>query len=232
MKTQTNILNSLLLIMGVFLMLVISCKKESTTPTPTPTTPECPDTDPFIVPGCVTYSQTWAKVNGEVQASGGSITSRGVCWSTSANPSISDFSMYAGSGDGSFSCTINGLNPGKTYYVRLFAITCNGVSYGGEEHFTTVLQHNNIRFKVTNLNYSDGDEPSISCYSDGRDFKKVSFNCSEYFEVEYSDNPKLYIWSCPASCYWKQYSTPLYSGGYLYINENGRNLRIDRESGK
>ena len=65
------------------------------------------------------------------------ITARGVCWSTSSNPTISDNHTTDGSGNGTFTSSITGLNPNTTYHVRAYATNATGTAYGADKTFTT-----------------------------------------------------------------------------------------------
>ena len=65
------------------------------------------------------------------------VTARGVCWSTSPNPTVADSHTTNGSGTGSFSSSITGLNISTTYYVRAYATTSAGTGYGEQLSFTT-----------------------------------------------------------------------------------------------
>jgi uncharacterized protein (TIGR02145 family) len=67
-----------------------------------------------------------------------SVTSRGVCWSTSHNPSLADSWNSNGSGIGAYPCNLDGLNPGTTYYVRAYATNSYGTGYGNEVSLTTL----------------------------------------------------------------------------------------------
>ncbi len=83
-------------------------------------------------------TQTSATLGGNVTSDGGStVTQRGVCWSTSENPTLSNQFLPSGSGTGSFSINISGLTPDVTYYVRAFATNSNGTAYGNQVSFTT-----------------------------------------------------------------------------------------------
>lgn len=56
---------------------------------------------------------------------------RGVVWGTSANPTISlSTKTTNGTGTGSFTSTIAGLAPGVPYFIRAYATTSKGTSYG------------------------------------------------------------------------------------------------------
>ena len=81
---------------------------------------------------------TSATCGGNVTNNGyGTITARGVCWSTSSNPTISDSHTTDGSGTGSFTSSITGLTPVTKYYVRAYATNEAGTAYGSSRTFTT-----------------------------------------------------------------------------------------------
>jgi len=69
------------------------------------------------------------------KATGSHIIHRGVCYSTSTNPTISDDKVYSASKD--MVLTIGGLAKSTTYYVRGFAQTSYEVVYSDEVSFTT-----------------------------------------------------------------------------------------------
>ena len=69
---------------------------------------------------------------------GANITNRGVCWSTSPNPTISNNLTSDGTGIGSYQSTITGLSTGTMYYIRAYATSSAGTSYGNEFSFTTL----------------------------------------------------------------------------------------------
>lgn len=77
---------------------------------------------------------------GNVKSDGGfPITSRGVCWSTSSNPTVVDSHTTDGNGTGSFTSDITGLTPNTPYYVRAYATNSKGTMYGNEVSFTTTI---------------------------------------------------------------------------------------------
>lgn len=85
-----------------------------------------------------TITRTSAISGGNVTNSGGAaVTDRGVCWSTSSGPVSTGSHASGGTGTGTFTCNITGLNPGTTYYVRAYATNSVGTSYGNEVSFTT-----------------------------------------------------------------------------------------------
>ena len=83
-------------------------------------------------------TQVSAVSGGNVTDDGGStVTERGICWSTSHNPTTSGNHANSGTGTGSFSVQMTGLTPGTTYYVRAYAKNSAGTVYGNEVSFTT-----------------------------------------------------------------------------------------------
>ena len=74
-----------------------------------------------------------------ITANGGTeITSQGICWSTSSNPTIEDTMVAIGSGLGEFEITMQDLLPNTQYFVRAFATNEAGTAYGQEISFTTL----------------------------------------------------------------------------------------------
>jgi 5-hydroxyisourate hydrolase-like protein (transthyretin family) len=69
---------------------------------------------------------------------GHTVTARGVCWSpASTQPTLNDTHIESGSGLGTFSCNITGLQSGQHYYVRAYAVNDLGIGYGEVKEFTT-----------------------------------------------------------------------------------------------
>jgi hypothetical protein len=82
---------------------------------------------------------TTATCGGNITNDGGiSITARGVCWSTSTNPTIANSKTIDGVGSGTFSSSISGLIIGSTYHVRAYATNSIGTSYGNEVSFIAI----------------------------------------------------------------------------------------------
>lgn len=83
-------------------------------------------------------SYTTATCGGNVTSDGGkSITSRGICYSTQPNPTISNTKVASGSGTGAFTCNLTGLSDGTTYYARAYATNGKGTAYGEQISWTT-----------------------------------------------------------------------------------------------
>lgn len=78
------------------------------------------------------------KCGGNVTYDGGaSITTRGVCWSTLQNPTISDSKTTDNTGTGTYTSSVINLSANTTYYIRAYAINSLGAAYGNQLSFTT-----------------------------------------------------------------------------------------------
>jgi uncharacterized protein (TIGR02145 family) len=98
---------------------------------------------------------------------GGSITARGVCWSTTANPTTNDDKTIDDNGTGSFTSNLSGLQPGTTYYIRSYATNSAGTSYGDELTFTTDINLATVTTtSVTDIN-SNSAKSGGTITSDG-----------------------------------------------------------------
>jgi len=82
-----------------------------------------------------------ATSGGNVTNEGGvAVTAKGVCWSTSINPTISlNTKTINGTGPGTFTSNITGLTAGTTYHVRAWATNAVGTGYGSDITFTTSI---------------------------------------------------------------------------------------------
>ena len=109
-----------------------------------PEEPEQPEQPEIVLPTVTTSDVTnitsnSAACGGNVTSDGGgTVIARGVCWSTSQTPTINDFRTANGTGTGTFTSNITGLNPNTKYYVRAYATNEAGTSYGAQKSFTTL----------------------------------------------------------------------------------------------
>jgi uncharacterized protein (TIGR02145 family) len=156
---------SVVIIFFISILLFHSCKKDKEKE-------KVPTLDTFTI-SLVTLNT--AKSGGIIGSDGGaSVTARGVCWSTSANPTIALTTKTSdGNGSGAFTSSLTGLTSNTTYYVRAYATNSAGTGYGnvyifktytgiltdidGNEYYTVTIRHQ--VWMAQNLNttkYNDG----------------------------------------------------------------------------
>ncbi len=124
MKVPLRIFVITLLFAGSALWLS-SCKKDPVPPT-------------LTTAAVSAITLTTATSGGNVTADGGAeVTSRGVCWNTLENPTVSNNKTSDGTGTGPFTSSLTGLTPGTPYFVRAYATNEAGTTYGNQQSFTT-----------------------------------------------------------------------------------------------
>jgi uncharacterized protein (TIGR02145 family) len=124
MKKVLNLIVLICFLAGVSAL--HSCKKDPVLPTLTTT----------AVTAITTNS---ASSGGNITASGGAeVTARGVCWGTTANPTVSGSKTSDGTDIGTFISAIAGLTPNTDYHVRAYATNSVGTAYGNDVPFKTL----------------------------------------------------------------------------------------------
>ena len=114
-------------------------------------------------------TSTSALTGGIVTSSGGAdVKVRGVCWSTSQEPTVADSKTTDGAGTGTFTSTITDLTPGTSYHIRAYATNSTGTAYGNEITFTAnpVLLATVTTAPVTDITVASALS-GISIISDG-----------------------------------------------------------------
>jgi len=142
-----------------FLIFSSSCKKEQILPT-LPIVGTIRVTDIFS-----TTAEGWGEV---IRGGSSPVTSRGVCWSTSQSPTISDNKTTDGTGIGMFESSITGLTPNTTYYARAYATNSAGTSYQDDFTFKTSIAIGNQTI-IFNPNLTYGTVTDI----DGNVYKTI-----------------------------------------------------------
>jgi hypothetical protein len=124
-----NRLSKISIIVGLFICSVLCftfCMKKATTPVVTTNSVD-------------EITQTTATSGGNITSDGNAeISSRGVSFSTSSNPTILNGFTSNSSGTGSFTSSIEGLLSGTIYHVRAYATNSVGTTYGSDVPFITV----------------------------------------------------------------------------------------------
>ena len=97
-------------------------------------------------------ASTTATSGGTISFDGGSsITTTGVCWSTSQNPTTANSKTMDGATSGTFTGNMTGLIGGTTYYVRAYATNANHTAYGMQTSFATSSSKPEPTNQVTNF---------------------------------------------------------------------------------
>ncbi len=106
-----------------------------------------------ISTGVVTeLAATSVKVSGNVtNAGGGTVTSRGICWSTTPNPTVNNSKTTEGTGIGVFTSALTNLLAGTTYYARAYGENSRGIVYGNQVTFATIGPPSVTTTAVTNI---------------------------------------------------------------------------------
>ena len=126
-------------------------------------------------------ANTTAVSGGTITTDGGAVvTARGVCWSTSPNPTIALTTKTTnGAGTGAFTSNITGLTANTIYYVRAYATNGVGTAYGNQVSFTSLQNSTGINIAGANVTDIDGNTyQSIS--NCGLTFTKQNLNVSMY----------------------------------------------------
>ncbi|MEQ7799549.1 hypothetical protein ABDJ41_07015 [Pedobacter sp. ASV1-7] len=94
---------------------------------------------PILTTINITANNGTTAMSGGVISSDGDapVTTQGVVWSTSPNPTIGLATKTSDIGSGIFTSKLSGLLPITTYYVRAYATNAIGTAYGNEISFTT-----------------------------------------------------------------------------------------------
>jgi len=134
-----------------------------------------------------------ATTGGNITDDGGNpILAKGVCWSTSPNPTLADNFTVEGTGIGSFVSNLSLLPLDTTYYVRAYATSIAGTGYGNEQTFTTPPSFVDVgtqNWSTTNLRvstYRNGDPIPFAANSS----QWVNYNSSQTGAWRYyNDDP-------------------------------------------
>ena len=101
--------------------------------------------EPNVISGHPIYNNksTATVLNCQIKGKWSSVLNHGICWNTSGNPTVLDnYKVEGHRGVPFYNIVINGLEEGKTYYLRAYATNNVGTSYG--EEIVYVHCNNNI----------------------------------------------------------------------------------------
>ena len=129
MKFLYKNLNITIFSLLILMFLTISCKNEKF---PVPNAAQVKTASITSITGSTALG------GGEIISDGGSpVSTRGICWDTIEDPTISGAKSEDSTGLDKFISQLTGLTGGTTYYVRAYATNNGGIAYGENELFTT-----------------------------------------------------------------------------------------------
>ena len=142
-----------------------------------------------------------ATSGGNITSDGGSaITARGVCWSTSQNPTTANFKTIDAGTTGAFTSSLTGLVKGNTYYIRSYATNVSGTVYGSQHSFKTfdsviIGTQTWINRNWDQITYRNGD--TIPNVTDDSTWASLTTGAWCYYNndsTQYAKYGKLYNW--------------------------------------
>ena len=151
------------------------------------------------------------------ETGGANIKSAGICWSTSRYPTISDNKTSGGTTIGTYSCNINGLASNTTYYVRAYAESDLGTTYGTSYSFTTLAKSD----------YVDLGLPSGTKWRDHNESSQHQYNF--YFnggkvptKVQWEELKNLCTWRWTGN----GYMVTGLNGNYIILSAEGHEYNV------
>lgn len=199
-------------------------------------------------------THTTATCGGNVTSDGGAnVTARGICWSTSQNPTVSNSHTTNGSGTGSFTSNITGLTENTTYYVRAYATNSKGTSYGEQKSFTTLSQPqtftvNGVTFEMVAVEggtFTMGGTSEQGSDAQSNEFPTHSVTLSDYYIGKFEVTQELWLavngsWpgTAPSGSYGVGDNYPVYYVSWNDCQEfitklnslTGKNFRLPTEA--
>jgi len=170
------------------------------------------------------FTENTAKSGGNITDDGGAeVTTRGVCWGTSANPTISGNKTSDGTGKGSFTSTLSGLEPSTEYFVRAYATNSAGTSYGNEVSFTTFAEPEKVKL-VETITYENYGNSAKYEYDNQSRISKISWYGGTHLErsttLTYNSNDLVKV------AHWDGYDNSTRTEEYV---KNGNKITMTRK---
>lgn len=144
----------------------------------------------------VTHNMVVCSGGGVTSDNTDNIISKGICWSTSINPTINDQKVELGSGFGGIGSKIEGLMPGTVYYFRAYASNVVGISYGGNRVAKTfdgyVFDYEGHVYSTVRLGNQEWMNRNLetSYFSSG---ERINTTGTPIINIEQEDKP-VYQW--------------------------------------
>lgn len=209
----------------------------------------CSDTETYNPPVLTTVDITDLSYNsvtsgGIITDDGGSeIIAKGICWSTTATPTINNNHTDEGTGLEPFTSNLTDLDENTTYYIRAFATNEYGTSYGNELSFTTLINvtapcsppANSIIYNSQNHTYHTVEASTNGLYGE---YGLYGYGTISDLRIEFSQAPSTGIYTtlvatshigneeCVVSGTFSNFHYVASASQSVYVIKNGEGLYI------
>ena len=153
---------------------------------------------PYVYISSTSYSEASNSiiVNATASSSGEVLLAKGICWSTTENPTVSNNYVLSTSTSNSYTCNINNMNYGTRYYIRAFATNSNGTSYSDQRYESAGVDLGGNQYVVpanysTTITISEAiDTGSVWVYDAGGPNGSYSNDCDGYLVIKPGNSAK------------------------------------------
>ena len=161
-------------------------------------------TVPTLTTAAVTsITATSAVSGGFLDNEGGTITDKGICWGTSANPTLIDSKMSYDGLNPDFISNLVNLTPNTTYYVRAYATNAAGTGYGDQVSFIThqIEVATLTTISIQSITYISARSGGIITSDGGENITDMGICWGTTFNPTTNDNKMSYLPTEVASFY-------------------------------
>ncbi|MFZ4740902.1 MAG: T9SS type A sorting domain-containing protein [Bacteroidales bacterium] len=171
---------------------------------------------PIVVTNAVSNLSFYsASISGEVISDGGAnISTRGLCWDTVANPSITNNTVLIAGTVGTMSSNLSNLLNNITYHVRAYATNSIGSSYGSDVSFKTLAYIPTYTIaQIHTINPTTGvaDSTGINCKLSGV-VHGINYATNGYSFYMMNNNAGIFVYKTSSLAY-----TPVTEGDSIRV---------------
>lgn len=147
------------------------------------------------------------------ETGGANIQSAGICWSTSRYPTINDNTATGGTTLGTYTCNMSGLTAYTTYYVRAYAVSELGTTYGTSYSFKTLAKSDYVDLGLpSGTKWRDHNETGYYTYN-----QAISYGSKLPTKAQWNELKNLCTWRWTGS----GYMVTGLNGNYIILPADG-----------